>query len=259
MAGQGASTTLYLPEGHEYSPPLFHNAQMLAINVLTGAITWHQLGFYDTTAAAAFGIVTALNDYDGQITAWGMGPSATTVTAPHVGVTTSTPIVISGTVMDVSPGTQQQAVAADWHNGLPCVSDASESQFMETVYSQQPEQHNVTGVPVTLSDIDPNGNYETIGTTISDGYSGYYSMTWTPPIAGNYTITATFAGSNSYWGSYATNSIYAGATPATPQPAATPQSLTPVNNNVITLGIAAIVVVIVIGAILAILMLRKRP
>jgi hypothetical protein len=130
---------------------------------------------------------------------------------------------------------------------------------MATVYQQQPVQSNVTGVPVTLTDIDPNGNYETIGTTISDGYTGTYGMTWTPPIAGNYTITATFAGSNSYWGSYDTTYLYAGGAAATPQPAATPQSLTPVSNDVIGLGIAAIVVIIVIGAVLALLMLRKRP
>jgi hypothetical protein len=110
-----------------------------------------------------------------------------------------------------------------------------------------------------LTDIDPNGNYETIGTTVSDGYTGYYSITWTPPIAGNYTITATFAGSNSYWGSYSETSIDASGAAATPQPAATPQSLTPVSNDVIGLGIAAIVVIIVIGAVLALLMLRKRP
>ena len=259
MGGQGATTTMYLPEGHEYAPPLFHNAQMLAINVNTGVVTWNELGFYDTTSAIADGIVTALNDYDGQVYAWGQGPSATTVTAPHVGVSTTAPVVISGTVMDVSPGASQEVTKADFPNGLPAVSDASQSLFMATVYEQQPIQSNVTGVPVTLTDIDPNGNYETIGTTTSSGYTGYYSIAWTPPIAGNYTITATFAGSNSYYGSYSTTSIYAAGAAATPSPAATPQSLTPVSNDVIGLGIAAIVVIIVIGAVLALLMLRKKP
>ena len=161
--------------------------------------------------------------------------------------------------MDVSAGASQEAVKANYPNGLPAVSDASESQFMATVYQQQPEQHNVTGVQVTLTDLDPNGNYETIGTTTSDGYTGAYSITWVPPIAGNYTITATFAGSNSYYGSYATTYLYAGGAAATAAPAATPQSLTPVSNDVIGLGIAAIVVIIVIGAVLALLMLRKKP
>jgi len=130
---------------------------------------------------------------------------------------------------------------------------------MATVYEQQPVQSNVTGVPVTLTDIDPNGNYETIGTTISDGYTGAYGITWTPPIAGNYTITATFAGSNSYWGSYSTTSIYAGTPAATAPPAPTPQSLTPIGNDVAYFGIAAIIVIIIIGVVLALLMLRKKP
>ena len=33
----GGNNVLYLSEGHEYSPPLFHGAQMLAINGTTGA------------------------------------------------------------------------------------------------------------------------------------------------------------------------------------------------------------------------------
>jgi hypothetical protein len=259
MGGQGSATTLYLPEGHMYAPPLIHNQQLLAVNVETGAITWHELFYGDVNAQIADGILTSLNCYDGQVYGFGMGPSATTISAPSVGVTTATPVVIKGSVTDVSPGASQEVQKADFPNGLPCVSDASESQFMETVYQQQPEQHNVTGVQVTLTDVDPNGNYETIGTTTSDGYTGSYGITWTPPIAGNYTITATFAGSNSYYGSYATTFLYAGGAPATPSPAATPQSLTPVSNDVIGLGIAAIVVIIVIGAILALLMLRKRP
>jgi hypothetical protein len=259
IGGEGPTTTMYLPEGHEYAPPLFHDCQILAINVETGKVTWNELGFFDVSLAIADGIVTTLNCYDGQIYGFGMGPSATTVTAPDVGVTTAAPIVIRGTVTDISPGSKQEVVAANYPNGLPCVSDASESQFMATVYQQQPVQSNVTGVPVTLTDIDPNGNYETIGTTTTSGYTGFYSLTWTPPIAGNYTITATFAGSNSYWGSYSQTAIYASGAAATPAPAATPQSLTPVSNDVIGLGIAAIVVIIVIGAVLALLMLRKRP
>ena len=71
--------------------------------------------------------MTILNAYDNQIYAYGMGPSKTTVTAPDVGVTTATPVTITGTVMDISAGSQQNAVAANFPNGLPCVSDASMS------------------------------------------------------------------------------------------------------------------------------------
>ena len=108
------------------------------------------------------------NMYDNQIYAFGQGPSKTTVTAPNIGATTATPIMITGTVTDISAGTKQNQQAADFPNGVPCVSDASQSQWMEYVYMQKPKPTNVTGVPVTLSVIDSNGNYRSIGTTTTD-------------------------------------------------------------------------------------------
>ena len=50
--------------------------------------------------------------------------------------------------------------------------------------------------------LDSNGNYRTIGTATTDA-SGTYSLTWTPDIPGNYTVIATFAGTNGYWPSSA--------------------------------------------------------
>ena len=73
---------------------------------------------------------------------------------------------------------------------------------MEFVYQQQVCPNNITGVPVTISVLDSNNNFRTVGTTTSDG-SGTYSLTWTPDIAGNYTVIANFAGSNSYYPSSA--------------------------------------------------------
>ena len=58
----------------------------------------------------------------------------------------------------------KKQLEANFPNGLPCVSDASMTQWMEYVYEQQPEPTNVTGVPVTLTAIDPNGNFVTLGT-----------------------------------------------------------------------------------------------
>jgi len=259
IGGEGPSTIAYISEGHQYSPPLFHGAQVLALNMTNGALIWKNLAFDCTGEAVAYGIMTTYNAYDGQIYAYGQGPSATTVTAPSIGVTTATPIVISGTVMDKSAGATQEAVAANFPNGLPCVSDASQEQWMDYVYEQQPEPTNLAGVPVTLTDVDPNGNVETIGTTTSNAASGYYSITWTPPLAGNYTITATFAGSGAYYGSYAQTSIYSGNPPPTSAPTSTPVSQATTQSYVLGLGIAAIIVIIIIGAILAMLMLRKKP
>jgi hypothetical protein len=168
-------------------------------------------------------------------------------------------MVISGTVMDVSAGTQQTAVKADWPNGVPCVSDASMGRWMAYVYEQQPEPTNVSGVPVTLTAIDPNGNFVTLGTTTSNSL-GYYTITWTPPdVPGNYTITATFAGSGGYYGSSADTSAYIGSAATPAPPSSTPVSQATTQSDIMFSAIAIIVVIIIIGVVLAMLMLRKRP
>ena len=74
---------------------------------------------------------------------------------------------------------------------------------MSYVYQQQPVPTNFTGVTVTLTAIDPNGNYITLGTATTDT-NGLFSFQWQPPnVPGKYTVTATFAGTNGYWGSNA--------------------------------------------------------
>ena len=69
---------------------------------------------------------------------------------------------------------------------------------------------------MTLTALDSNGNSENIGTVTTDGYYGTFSMTWTPPIAGNYKIIASFAGDDSYGSSSAATTISVGAAAATP-------------------------------------------
>ena len=76
---------------------------------------------------------------------------------------------------------------------------------------------DVTGVLITLSVLDQNGNYRTIGTTVVTP-SGTFGYTWTPDISGDYTLFASFDGSNSYWPTSASTSFYA----ATPAATATP-------------------------------------
>jgi hypothetical protein len=201
--------------------------------------------------------MTNLNAYDNQIYAYGQGPSSTTVSAPQIGVTTATPITITGTVLDVSAGTKQNAVAGLFPNGVPAVSDASMSPLMEAAYMQQPIPHDTIGVPVTLSVLDSNGNYRDIGSTTTDG-TGAYGYTWTPDISGAYTIIATFSGTNGYYGSTAQTHIYASEA-ATPAPTySSPTNYATTSDFMI--GIAAIiVVVIIIGALIMVLLLRKRP
>ncbi len=254
-----ADGVLFLEEGHEYSPPLFLGAQQLAINCTTGKLVWAIDAFdVDSIPYTAYGIMTILNAYDNQIYAYGMGPSKTTVTAPDPVTSVGSPMVIRGTVMDVSAGSQQAAVAADFPNGLPCVSDASMSQFMETVYMQQPMPNNITGVPVTLSVLDANGNYRQIGTTTTNSL-GTFGFTWTPDVPGAYTVTATFAGSNSYYGSSASTYFYASAPSATLAPTASPVTGLATMSG-LTIGIAVAVIAMIIAiAIVGLLLIRKKP
>ncbi len=251
--------------GNGAQSPYYVNEFEFCLNATTGQQIWAMNGQSPNDGGGGYpqniiadGQMLYYNMYDNQIYDIGQGPSSTTVTAPDVGVTTATPITITGTVTDVSPGTQQTEQKADFPNGVPCVSDASQSQWMEYVYMQKPEPTNVTGVPVTISVVDSNGNSRVIGTTTTDA-SGTYSLGWTPDITGAYTVIASFAGSNSYWGSSAEAHFDAAAAPATPAPSATPVSGL-ASTSTVELGIAAvIIVIIIIGAVLALLLLRKRP
>ena len=92
---------------------------------------------------------------------------------------------------------------------------------MESFTCSSQCQHNTTGVPVTISVIDANGNYRTIGTTTTDA-SGTFAFNWTPDIPGDYTVIATFAGTEAYYGSSAETHFYASASAATPAPTAAP-------------------------------------
>ncbi len=254
-----ADGMLFISEGRCYDPPLFPGGEKIALNCATGKLVWEINGaFQRDVSPIADGELMGWNGYDGQIYGFGVGPSQTTVTAPDVGVTTATTITISGRVTDISAGAKQDVVAANFPNGLPCVSDASMTQFMEAVYEQQPMPTNTTGVPVTLYVLDSNNNYRTIGTTTT-GANGFFSFNWKPDIAGNYTVTATFAGTQSYYGSSAQAAFYASAPSATLAPTATPLAGLASNNTLMYGIVAIIIVIVIIGAVLAILVTRKRP
>jgi hypothetical protein len=128
---------------------------------------------------------------------------------------------------------------------------------MEYVYMQKPMPTNATGVPVTISVIDSNGNLRQIGTTTTDS-SGTFGFTWTPDIPGSYTVFATFLGSNSYWGSSAEAHFYASSPAATQAPTQAPQQST-VDQYFVPAVAGIIVAIAIVGAVLALLVLRKRP
>ncbi len=257
-----ANGVVYLAtDEHTVTNPIYVGASLTAINATTGQQIWKLSGYPSEWAATgsawavADGYLTFFNGYDGQIYSVGRGPSATTVTAPDIGVTTATPITITGTVMDISAGTKQDAPAADFPNGVPCASDASMTDWMGYVYQQQPCPANVTGVPVTLSVLDSNGNQYNIGTTTTNAM-GVYGLTWTPPIPGNFTVYANFAGTESYYPSSASTILYASAAP-TPTPAPTPQPASLADIYFLPMSIVILIAVIV-GVIVMVLMLRRR-
>ncbi len=249
---------LYVCGGHEYNPPVFKGAKLYCLNATTGTEIFETLGFdVGGPPAIADGQLVVKNSYDNQIYAYGVGPSKITVNAPNAAVTTTGPFTITGRVTDISAGASQSAVAANFPNGLPVVSDDSMSQFMEAVYQQQSMPNNITGVPVALSVLDSNGNYRTIGTATTNAL-GDFSFAWTPDIPGDFTVYATFAGTQSYYGSTASTGMHAGVPAATPAPTQAPiQSMA---DQYFLPSVAAIIVVIIIGfAVLALLMLRKKP
>jgi hypothetical protein len=253
-----ADGKLFLSESRMYDPPLFSDAHKMAINCTDGTLVWSGLGFYGREPSAiADGYLVGYNSYDGQIYTYGKGPTLITASAQQNVVPYGTSVLITGSVMDRSTGTTDNDRAARFPSGVPAVSDASQTEWMAYVYMQQPKPNNATGVPVTINVVDANGNYRTIGTTTSDA-TGFYSFQWKPDIDGKYTVYVSFDGSNSYWPSQATTAF--AVDPAAPTATPTPIPVQSVADQYFVPAIAGLfVAVIVIGVVLALLMLRKKP
>jgi hypothetical protein len=161
-------------------------------------------------------------------------------------------VLVQGTVTDQSPGMTLQGMPAA---GTPAISDANMREWMEYLYEQKPIPADAVGVDVTLAVLDPNGNIYEVAAATSD-MTGLFSATFDPMVPGLYTVIATFAGSNSYYGSCAETAINVMEAPeATPAPTPTPAPMT--DTYVLGLGAAAIVAIVVIGLVI-ILMLRRR-
>jgi hypothetical protein len=141
-------------------------------------------------------------------------------------------------------------------NMVPAIADEDMTEWMEYLYKQFDCPENANGVTVSLDTIDPNGNFIHIGTVTSD-MSGMFKKMWTPEIEGEYTVIATFEGSDSYFASYAETAIGVGPPvsaggPIEPEePAAAP---------LITTELAIVLAIVVIAAIgiVAFWALRKR-
>jgi hypothetical protein len=248
-----ADGKLYVRTSQDYTPPVFKGAKIYCMNATTGKLIWSSLNFgLVGTEACADGIMVWHNGYDNQIYAYGKGQTATTVTAsPKVSVNGDS-VLVEGTVTDQSPGETCLGIPAA---GTPAISDESMSAWMEYLYQQQSKPANATGVKVTISVLDPNNNVYDVGTTTSDA-SGNYKLMFTPQVPGEYTIVASFAGSESYYSSSAETNIGVNEAPvATAPPTPPPASLADIYFLPMSVGI--IIAIVAVGLLLF-LLLRKR-
>jgi hypothetical protein len=170
-------------------------------------------------------------------------------------------VLIQGSVLDKSLASSSADLAAKYPNGVPAISDADMSVWMDYLHMQNAtllnNPPNCIGVPVSLDALDANGNSIHIGTVTSYG-SGVFNYQWTPTTPGLYQIYATFGGSNSYYSSYAQTGATVSAT-STPIPTLTSIAQSSVSNSDMLMYLAIGVVAIIIAiAVVGVLILRKK-
>ena len=244
---------------HSVINPMPRGAPAACIDLDTGAEIWRVNGIRLGTRWGGQPIIgdstiVGFSSYDNTITALGKGPSATTVSAPETGVAKGSKALISGTVMDISPGTKDPKQMMRFPNGVPAVADASMSEWMLYVYKTEQASMDIMGVTVQLEAIDPDGEYLYIGATTTDMY-GNYGHDFTPAKEGKYMIMASFKESGGYYGS--TDTAYLAVGPAvTPSGPIIPE---PHPEVMITTEVAIILVAAVAAiVIVAFLVMRKR-
>ena len=239
---------------HSPSNPLTRGEKLYCLNATTGEHIWNYTASpvgesRSFVGSVADGYLAFGSQYDGYTYVFGKGKSATTVQAPLTAISQGQSVVITGTVTDQSPA----------QLGAACVSKDSMTTYMEYLHMQNPipSGYVVTGVPVSIDAVDPNGNYVHIADVTSD-VSGTYSYMWTPDLAGKYTVTATFMGDDSYGSSWAETAVGVTQAPqATATPTSAPKSVT---EQYFVPSVAGIIAAIaIVGVLLGILMLRRKP
>ncbi len=236
----------------EHTPtwPLTRGWGIHCINMTDGTLVW-KLDNPMTFGAVSDGYLVAANPWDGYMYVIGKGQSTTTVTAPETAVSAGNGILIKGTVLDMSPA----------ESSSPCVSKDSMSTQMEYLHLSQPHgglfnNETIIGVPVSIDAVDSNGNPIHIADVTTEGYSGTFGYTWYPAIEGQYTITATFMGDDSYGSSYATTYATAAKGPVT-TPTPTPLTLAAQTPFELYFAISTIAIILAV-AIVGFLLLRKK-
>ncbi len=227
---------------------------MYCVNGSDGEELWSISGWFEAGApAGADGYMVAINGYDNQLYCFGKGNTETTIEAPMTGVASGSNMVIRGSVTDQSSG---QTCFGKPVAGTPAISDESMSQWMEYLYMEQSKPNNATGVTVKLNVIDSNNNFRPIGEATTDA-SGTYSLTWQPDIPGDYTIIASFEGSNSYYSSSAETHFTADE-PTTTATAVPVHDQPATEMYILGAAITIIIAVAIVGTVLFIT-IRKRP
>ncbi|MCW4046673.1 MAG: PQQ-binding-like beta-propeller repeat protein [Candidatus Bathyarchaeota archaeon] len=245
---------------HSVNMPMPRGGPYVCLNATDGTEIWRVNGMFRGTrwggnSVMGDSIIATMDTYDQQIYAIGKGPTKVTVAAGPKSSVQGTSVVIEGTITDISPGTASDSMTLRFPNGVPAVSDASQSEWMLYVYKQFPRPANASGVEIVLSVLDSNNNFREIGRTTSD-LEGYYSFQWKPDIPGKFTVYASFAGSKAYYGSLAETSFVVDEAP-TPTAAPTPAPASMADLYFVPMSIGMIVAIIV-AAVVIVLMLRKR-
>jgi len=245
---------------HSAENPLPRGAPQACINATDGSEIWRVNGMFRNTRWGGNGIIAdsiiaTMDTYDQRVYAIGKGPSAITASVGPKSTAQGTSVLIEGMVTDISPGTNTYPIAARFPNGVPAIADECMSEWMLHVYKQF-QKPEATGVPVEIYALDANNNYRFLGTTTSDS-SGYYSLDWCPDIPGKYTVYATFPGSAGYYGSSATTAFVVDPAPeASPAPTESPPS--DADLYFLPLSIVMLVAIIVMGAVVILLLMRKQ-
>jgi hypothetical protein len=230
--------------------PISRLSILLCFNATTGETVFTLNGGSGPSAAVA-GYLTTISFYDGRYYCLGKGQTSTSVLIQNDVVANGATVLIKGNVLDQSPA----------QTGTPAVADSAMSEWMDYIHMQNATLLNnppkEPGVPVTLTALDPNNNTIPIGITTTDS-AGNYAISFVPTVTGMYTITATFAGTNSYWKSSSETKLTVISAATTSAPTST--GSVGISETTLYASIAAVIVAIaIVGVVLGLLMLRKRP
>jgi hypothetical protein len=238
---------------HSAQNPYYRGTKMFAIDSETGDEVWSIGGSWAGKSIADNKLLVQCES-TGELYCFSRGPTETKVSIKNDVIQEGSTVLITGSVIDISPGTRSNELDERFPNGVPAVSEDSMSDWMEYLYLKRPMPMMTAGVPVTLSTLDPNGNYYEIGSVTTDTEG--FRLAWTPEVPGMYQIIVSYDGSTSYWPSHTSTSLLVEqAPPATPPPEPTPAPAT--DATLMGLGVAAVVAIVVFG-LLILLMLRKR-